>query len=242
MRALAIVHQRDAGPGVFGDAFRDRRIPLDEWHIAEAPDPPADPAAYEAVLSFGGAMHADQEDAHPWLAEEKALLARLLDAGTPIFGVCLGAQLLGEAAGAAARRSTVPEIGWFGVSVTASGADDPILGPLAPEFEAFGWHSYEVPLPPGATPLAGSETCLQAFRVGDHAWGIQFHAEVSASDAEHWIRHYDTDPDAIAAGIDPEALWSETQPRLKAWNTLGREMSQRFIETITPHQRGSDPR
>jgi hypothetical protein len=106
------------------------------------------------------------------------------------------------------------------------------MGPLAPEFEAFGWHSYECPLPPGAVPLAGSETCLQAFRVGPSAWGIQFHAEVSRADAEHWIRHYDNDPDAIAAGIDPTALLAESDPKLDAWNQLGRDMATRFAETI----------
>ena len=241
MRALAIVHQRDAGPGVFGEGVRDAGWHLDEWHIAEEAGPPGDPHGYDAVLVFGGAMHVDQEGEHPWLVDEKRLIARLLEADRPLFGVCLGAQLLGEAAGSPARRSTVPEIGWFGVSITDTGSTDPVLGPLAPEFEAFGWHSYEVPLPPGAVPLAGSETCLQAFRLGDRAWGIQFHAEVSAADAEYWIRNYDTDPDAVAAGIDPEALWSETEPRLERWNSLGRTLATRFLQTVTKHKRGSDP-
>lgn len=232
MRTLGIVHQRDAGPGVFGEAVRDAGGLLEEWHISEQSDPPGEPAGYDAVLVFGGAMHVDQEAEHPWLADEKRLVAELLRARRPIFGVCLGAQLLGGAAGSPARRSTVPEIGWYDVSVTRDGATDPLLGPLAPEFEAFGWHSYEVPLPPGAVPLAGSETCLQAFRLGDRAWGIQFHAEVSAADAEHWIRNYDTDPDAVAAGIDPDTLWTETETKLMAWNTLGRTLATRFLETL----------
>jgi GMP synthase (glutamine-hydrolysing) len=231
VRTLAIVHQRDAGPGVFGEAVRAVGGAVAEWHISEASDPPGDPAGFDAVMVFGGAMHVDQEESHPWLAEEKRLLADLLARERPVFGVCLGAQLLGEAAASPARRSTVPEIGWYGVSVTSHGVDDPVIGPLAPEFEAFGWHSYEVPLPPDAVPLAGSETCLQAFRLGERAWGIQFHAEVSATDAEHWIRHYDTDPDAIAAGIDPTELWAETKPKLPSWNALGRSMATRFLET-----------
>jgi GMP synthase-like glutamine amidotransferase len=234
LRALSIVHQPDAGPGVFATAIRDAGCELDTWNIATDAGPPADPASYDAVLSFGGAMHVDQEDEHPWLAREKSLLAGLIERGTPLFGVCLGAQLLAEAAGVRARRSTVPEIGWFEVELTAAGRDDPVMGHLAPAFTAFGWHSYECPLPPGAVPLAGSETCLQAFRIGDRAWGIQFHAEVSTQDAESWIRHYDTDPDAVAAGIDPAELWAESEPRLPAWNDLGRSLATRFIK-------GSDP-
>jgi GMP synthase (glutamine-hydrolysing) len=233
MRALAIVHQRDAGAGVFAQAIRAAGWELETWHIAESTDPPADLASYEAVLTFGGAMHVDQEDAHPWLAEEKRLLADLLEGEVAIFGVCLGAELLAEAAGVAARRSTVPEIGWYEVELTRSGREDPVIGPLAPRFEAFGWHSYECPLPPGATPLAGSETCLQAFRIGERAWGIQFHAEVSSADAQSWIRHYTVDPDAVAAGVDAETLWSQTAPRLKAWNQLGHDLATRFTEATT---------
>ena len=66
---------------------------------AEQDQPPGDPRDYDAVLVFGGAMHADQEEHHPWLADEKALLRELLDRGVPLLGVCLGAQLLAEAAG-----------------------------------------------------------------------------------------------------------------------------------------------
>ena len=241
MRALSIVHQPDAGAGVFAEAIRAAGCDLDTWSIADDADPPADPAGYDAVLSYGGAMHADQEGEHPWIAAEKALLADLLERGVALMGVCLGAQLLAEAGGVAVRRSTVPEIGWYEVEVTEAGRDDPLMGPLAPSFEAFGWHSYECPLPPDAVPLAGSETCLQAFRIGERAWGIQFHAEVSAADAESWIRHFEADPDAVAAGIDPEALWAQTAPRIDAWNQLGRDLATRFIRGQTPFIRGQTP-
>ena len=80
---------------------------LDVWHIAETDEPPADPFGYDAVLSFGGAMHADQEADHSWIAPEKQLLTGLLEAEMPLLGVCLGAQLLAAASGgrSPARRS-----------------------------------------------------------------------------------------------------------------------------------------
>ena len=99
MRVLAIVQEADAGPGVFAEAVAARGHELDEWLIAEGGDPPADPRGYDAVMVFGGAMNVDDEDEHPWLGEQKALLRDLLDAGVPLLGVCLGAQLLAEAAG-----------------------------------------------------------------------------------------------------------------------------------------------
>ena len=127
-RALAIVHQDDAGPGVFADAFADAGFALDEWMISEGEPASADLAGYDAVAVFGGAMHADEEDEHPWLAEEKGLLAKLLEAGTPLLGVCLGSQLLAGGAGAEVRRLPTPEIGWHEVVLEPAAADDPVLG------------------------------------------------------------------------------------------------------------------
>ena len=232
MRALAIVHQRDAGPGVFADAFSSEGVELDHWYRAESEEPPSDPGDYGSVLSFGGAMHADQTDRHPWLADEKALLAELLESGVPLLGVCLGSQILAEAAGGSARRASEPEIGWHEVEVTADGGEDPLMGPLAPRFEAFEWHSYEFDLPPGATELAHSAICLQAYRVGAAAWGIQFHAEVSAADAESWIDDYRSDDDAVRTGLDAEGLRSETRERIGAWNEVGRALCGRFVDAI----------
>jgi GMP synthase (glutamine-hydrolysing) len=229
MRALAIVHQRDAGPGAFAGAFRAEGVELDHWYRAESDQPPHELGDYGAVLTFGGAMHADQEDRHAWIAPEKALLAELLESGMPLLGVCLGSQLLAAAAGGEVRRAREPEIGWYEVEVTAEGADDPVIGPLAPRFEAFEWHSYEFELPPSAAALAHSPVCLQAYRVGPVAWGIQFHAEVSAADAENWIDDYRSDEDAIRIELDSETLRAQTRERIEAWNELGQALCERFL-------------
>ena len=70
MRALAIVHQPDAGPGVFAGRIAARGIDLDSWLVPEQPEPPADPGGYDAAMVFGGAMNVSDEDAHPWLRRE----------------------------------------------------------------------------------------------------------------------------------------------------------------------------
>ena len=230
MRALAIVHQPDAGPGVFTEALRERGVELDRWMRAEAESPPRELGCYDAVLAFGGAMHVDEEERHPWLREEKALLARLLDAEVPLLGVCLGGQLVAEAAGAEPHRALEPEIGWYRVELEPEAADDPLLAPLSPGFEAFQWHSYHFPLPPGATPLARSRGCLQACRIGERAWAVQFHAEVSAADADAWITDYQADEDAVRMGIDPDAFREKTRAAIGRWNELGRGIAGRFAE------------
>lgn len=233
MRALSVSHQTDAGPGVFADEMRERGVELDEWLMSErGKGPPREIAEYQAVLTFGGAMHADQEDRHPWLQFEKDFLAAMLDDGMPVLAVCLGSQLLAEAAGGTVRRASEPEIGWKEVEITEEGSSDRVVGPLAPAFIGFQWHSYEALPPEGAVILASSPVCPQAYRVGESAWGIQFHAEVSAADAEKWIDDYRSDEDAVRTGVDPDALRAETRERIAVWNRLGRELCGRFLDSI----------
>jgi GMP synthase (glutamine-hydrolysing) len=228
-RALAIVFERDAGSGVFADASRSRGVPLDSWMFDGRSAPPHEPSGYNAVLVFGGSMHPDQEDAHPWLRQAKALLRELLGRGTPLLGVCLGGQLLADAVGPPSRPAREPELGWYEVELTPEGKRDPVLGALSPGFTAFGWHRYEFALPHGGTPLATSATCLQAYRLGDAAWGIQFHAEVTGEDADAWIDEDRDKQDAARIVGDFDALRERTRIAMGPWNELGRGLCERFL-------------
>jgi GMP synthase (glutamine-hydrolysing) len=230
VRVLAIVHQSDAGPGVFAEAIGEEGGSLDTWLVSEQAEPPADPLGYDTVMTFGGSAHPDQTAGHDWLSAEKVLLEELLARQVPLLGICLGAQLVAGAAGAEPRRAVRPEIGWHQVELTAEGRQDPLLGPLAPGFEAFQWHSYEFPLPPGAVALARSEVCLQACRIGELAWAIQFHAEVSATDARGWTEDYRSDEDAVRIGVDPVALRAETNAKIATFNQLGRDLCRRWLD------------
>jgi GMP synthase (glutamine-hydrolysing) len=228
VKVLSIVHQRDAGAGVFADPASE----LVEWLPSDGPPPSLEGVA--AAMVFGGGMHVDQEPAHPWLREEKRLLRGLLDDGLPVLGVCLGAQLLAEVAGARPHRAAGPEIGWHRVDVTPEGAADPVIGPLAPGFEVFLWHSYEAPLPPGAIQLARSPVCLQAFRLGEApAWGVQFHAEVTVESLDAWLDGWRSDEDAAASGLDPEAIRRESRRKISAQAELGRGIAGRFLAEAT---------
>lgn len=182
MRILALVHQPDAPPGTFADVIRDAGAHLTPWNLSEL-GLPAEPTSYDGVISFGGGPHPDQEDAHPWMLTELGLLRELVDAGVPTLGICLGGELLARALGA--RVGPAPEeIGFTQVERTA--ADDPLLRDLPPRFDALQWHSYGFELPDGAVALARNEATLQAFRAGEHAWGLQFHPEVDRAIVAGW--------------------------------------------------------
>lgn len=221
-----MVHQVDAGSGVFG-AVAERRGELVEWMPVQGPAPGGD---FDAVMVFGGGMHPDQEQEHPWLADEKQLIRRWLAGGTPLLATCLGAELLAEAAGSRAERMPEPQIGWHESELTDAGARDPLLGGLPASFAGFQWHSYATPLPAGAEALArnGGEG-VDAFRIGD-AWGLQFHAEVTAAIVRGWLDRYREDEDAVRVGLDPEQLAAETDERIEDWNAIGERITTGFLD------------
>ena len=125
MRVLVIVHDEDAGPGVFSDVLSAAEADVDTWLARRAARRPAPPAGYDAIISFGGAAHPHQEDRHPWLATEKRFLSQALGADVPLLGICLGAELIAEAGGRRCTAHARPEIGWYEVRLTADGAADP---------------------------------------------------------------------------------------------------------------------
>ena len=228
MRVLSIVHQPDAGPGVFAPVLAASGHEIEEWRPDLSPAPSAAASEYDATLVFGGAMHVDQEAEHPWLGAEKELLGELAAREAPVLGVCLGAQLLAEAAGGRARPSARPEIGWREAALETGAGGDPLLGLVPRRFAAFEWHSYEIEPPPRGVVLARSDCCLQAFRTGRHSWGIQFHAEVTAETVADWIAK-DGEGELGGAGLDAEELRAETTRRIAGSERLGAGLCRRFL-------------
>jgi GMP synthase-like glutamine amidotransferase len=216
MNVLALIHGENVRPGIFADVVARRGGRLREWSLAWGPLPPGE---VDALMVFGGSMHPDEERRHPWLLDELRLLA---ETELPVLGVCLGAQLLARAAGAAVRPAPAPEVGWHEVELTAA-AGDPVVGALPPRFEALQWHWYTYDVPQGAVELARSAACTQAFRLGD-AWGVQFHPEVTAAHVETW---------AAEDGVDADALRVETDARLPRWQELGARLCDAFLDYST---------
>jgi GMP synthase (glutamine-hydrolysing) len=159
----------------------------------------------------------------------------------PVLGVCLGAQLLAGAAGAEVRRSPSPEIGWFDVARTPEGELDPLLGRLPARFLAYEWHSYAFALPAGSVMLARSAACPQAFRLGESAWGVQFHPEVLPEIVREWALDYESDADAIAMGFDPGEHITEAAERLPVWMEIGRTLFDGFLTAASAAPRARAP-
>ncbi len=223
MNVLSLVHGEDAGTELFAPVTAEAGHRLDEWSFGWESPPPCPLDSYDAVLVFGGAMHADQEAVHPWLREESEWLAALLGRPVPTLGICLGSQLLARAAGAWLGALPEPELGWHEVELTAEGASDPVLSALPPRFTALEWHHYGHGLPDGAVALARNAAALQSFRLGETTWGVQFHPEVTEPQLGRWLA------DKSDLPPEPERLRRETRERIGAWNELGRRLCRSFL-------------
>ena len=170
------------------------------------------PAAdrFDALIVLGGPMNIDEHERHPWLVAEKAAIREAIDAGRPVLGICLGAQLLADVLGREGQRHVVrnaeTELGFHPVTLSEAGRGHPALAGLPASFTAFHWHSDTYRLPPGAVNLAHSTACAeQAFAWdGGRVLGLQFHLEVTRADVAEWFREmplehgpYVQRPDAI---------------------------------------------
>jgi GMP synthase-like glutamine amidotransferase len=221
--ALVVLHHPDEGPYEIGRALEARGVGLDV-RLAGRDPLPGTTEGFAAVVVMGGPQAAYDDDGFPTRVAEISLLADALVRGTPTLAVCLGAQLLAEAAGGRSYAGAAgPEVGWHPVHL--SGQPDPLFDDLPSTFIALHWHGDTFDLPPGAVHLARSDTYEhQAFRVGDGAWGIQFHVEVDEPAVDAFVRQFDGDP-AISAGAPSQ---------LDLLRPVRTALLDRFAERLAP--------
>jgi GMP synthase-like glutamine amidotransferase len=185
MRVHCLQHVPFEGLGSLADWLAARGLHAATTRLYEGAAPPS-ADALDWLIVLGGPMSVHDEAQHRWLAPEKRLIAAAIESGKAVLGICLGAQLIASALGAAVRPSPEREIGWFPIERVGSGA-----GWVLPrELEVFHWHGETFELPPGAVHLARSRGCEnQAFGLGDRVLGLQFHLETTREAARALIEH-----------------------------------------------------
>jgi GMP synthase-like glutamine amidotransferase len=176
-----------------GEWLTDGGLELRILRAHEGEPIPADLDDYAALVVLGGEQSAypgqDGEPDSPWLPELEGLLRKAVRYQVPTLAVCLGAQVLAVAhAGTVERSLAGPEIGAALVAKRDAAERDPLFGPLPLIPDVVQWHHDEITeLPAGAVLLlASSDYPHQAFRVGDSAWGVQFHPEVDTAMFADW--------------------------------------------------------
>lgn len=188
MNLLVLQHAEVEHPGIFSNFFNEdglqiRTVELDRGESIPQLDP------FDVMVVMGGPQDVWQEDEYPWLRPEKEAIRKFVtELKRPYLGICLGHQLLADALGGKVAPGKTPEVGVMPVAKTEHGRADQAVRSLSNPLQVLQWHGAEVTeLPPGGTVLASSDACqIQALRVGSHAYGFQFHVEVTSRTVEDW--------------------------------------------------------
>ncbi|MER5770974.1 type 1 glutamine amidotransferase [Streptomyces sp. NPDC001985] len=217
---LVVQHEDGTGPGLVGEVLRRTGVRTAVHHPWRGEPLPASLAGYGGLLVLGGAANCDDETAAPWIPAVRSLVREAVRHRVPLLGICLGGQIMASAlGGTVTARGRVPEVGAVPLRRLPGAAADPVLGRVPDGAPAAQWHWDEITaLPPGAVPLLTGDDCAhQAFRVGERAWGVQFHPEVLAAQVADWARS--DGPAVAAAGGDPEGAVASVraaEPALRA--------------------------
>jgi GMP synthase-like glutamine amidotransferase len=240
MRFLVFQHIAIEHPGIFREFFAADGIAWDAVELdAGEKIPPFD--GYDALWVMGGPMDVWEEDQHPWIVTEQRAIREVVGRGLPFMGVCLGHQLLGAALGGKVGKAARAEVGILEVELTEAGRRDPLFDGIEPRFKALQWHGAEVAkAPPGAVVLAQSPLCaVQAMRIGRHAYGMQYHTELTPATVGEWSR-----VPAYASSLDrtlgPGALPridAEAQRHMADFNRDSRRVYDNFMTATGLRQR-----
>ncbi|WP_237108110.1 type 1 glutamine amidotransferase [Nonomuraea sp. MG754425] len=185
---LVVQNSRSGGPSRMGVWLEEAGLKLDVVLAHEGAPLPVR-LDHDAMIMLGGGYLPGDDERAPWLRDARRLMGQALAEGVPVFGICLGGQMLAEVAGGEVTGDVgAPENGSLPVTIRPEAAGDPLFHGLPPVVPAIEHHNDAVTrLPGGAVHLAETERCpYQAFRVGERAWGVQFHPEVLPERIREW--------------------------------------------------------
>ncbi|WP_027340937.1 type 1 glutamine amidotransferase [Hamadaea tsunoensis] len=243
MTALVIENDPTDDARRLGEWLTDAGLELDVRR-AHAGDPlPDDLDGHVALVVLGGEQDAfgkpDGTPGAPWFPQVEALLRKAVRHKVPTLAVCLGGQLLAQAhGGTVARAEQGPEIGPGLVARRDAAERDPLWGPVPFVPDVLQWHFDEITeLPLGATLLATSGRFPhQAFRIGDRAWGTQFHFECDTEQYASWVDG--NREDLAGRGIDPDELIERVDGLMddlfEVWQPFARRFADLALGRLTP--------
>lgn len=203
------------------------------WIHSYLGEPYPELSSIAGMISLGGPMGANDEEKHPWIGPEIALMRKCIESGYPIAGICLGGQMMARAIGGKVERNEVHEVGWFPIEVTEAGRKDPILSVAGPNPTVYHWHGDTFHLPQDAVLLARSRACpRQAFRLGELAYGFQFHPEADHQLVGEWLDTEGCEDDIAYARKQSGARTVQNSKTQRDRATLGEKASLKITAGI----------
>jgi len=207
MNIAILQHMAHEGPGSLTDWAGERGHSTRTCRLDLGGGLPATDD-FDLLIVLGGAMSVHDQSDHPWLAPERDLIKASLDAGKPVVGICLGAQQIALALGAAVYPNNQREVGFWPIRRVSDAL------PLPDALTVLHWHGDTFDLPADARLFASSEGCRnQMFLAANGlALGLQCHIETTASMVDDFCR------EDAAYLIPPtgQGRWMQDAARMRA--------------------------
>ena len=185
----------------------------------------------DAIVSMGGPMNVYEESRYSFLELENEFLKKAIEKRRPVLGICLGAQLLAKCARGRVAKAAAKEVGWSKVRLTKAAHTDPLFKGMPETMDVFQWHEDTFAIPSNGALLAtGDAVKHQAMRVGESAWALQFHPEMTAQIIGDWILR-----DRLGDAAGKEMLDSYTALRAE-YHRQSEILYSNFVEIISHNQ------
>ncbi len=213
-RLLVLQHLEREGPGLFYQIALERGLDISIFRLDLGDSlPELEPGDLLLVLGGPRGLRDIHNSEYPWLKKEIDLIKEALEMNIAIIGICLGAQLLAYASGGdieslkfGSPLKPLPEIGWASIFKASNACPDDIAPFFQEPMAVLHWHADRILLPNNAQLLASSSRCAeQFFKIGQFAYGLQFHIEIEEKMATQWINE-DINFIKISLGDDAENI------------------------------------
>lgn len=240
---LVFQHSDSSTIGTLGPVLGEFAQGLRIVRVHRGDSIPLDLDDVDGIISLGGPQSANDES--PVLRREMDLMRTAHAMGMPLFGICLGCQLLAKAlggevakmGGAGRGAPSDAEIGWYDVSLTPIGREDPLFAGIGWKTAQLCWHNDEVTkLPPGGRLLASSARCkVQAWGLDLRTYAVQYHPELDEAAIQRYTR--EGAHELTTAGISSTTLIEGTRANLADMTRWARRLFEQWAILVAPVDR-----
>lgn len=230
MKCTAIRHLRFEDLGIFEEVLVQHGFQITYLEAGIDDLNASDVQAADLVVILGGPIGVYETTDYPWLTPEIEAIGQRLQQNRPTLGICLGAQIMAAALGAAVYPGPAKEVGWSRLDLTPAAHATGLR--WLENVDVLHWHGDTFDLPQGATWLASTAlTPHQAFSMGPSALALQFHAEAHGARMEPWLIGHTLE--LRSAGIDIPGLRSQGLVAVDAKAQAGKAMLQQWLAQVT---------